>query len=86
MKICYVEPRKKDKSVFLKKRKYINDDTVTVLISYDRKENKHLQVATRGKILTTDINKVLKDKLDPETVLCTDGHVIVLKLFYKKTN
>ncbi|TDE49185.1 IS1595 family transposase [Flavobacterium sp. GT3P67] len=44
------------------------------LISCDRKGNKHLQVAARGRISAEDINKVLKDKLEPNTVLCTDGH------------
>ena len=33
-----------------------------------------MQVATRGRISAKDINTVLKDKLAPNTVLCTDGH------------
>lgn len=68
------EPRKRGKSVFIKKKRGINNDKVAILISCDRKGNKHLQVATRGRISAEDINKVLKDKLEPKTVLCTDGH------------
>lgn len=68
------EPRKRGKSVFVKKKRGINDDKVAILISCDRKGNKHLQVAARGRISAEDINKVLKDKLEPKTVLCTDGH------------
>lgn len=33
-----------------------------------------MQVASRGRISADDISKVLKDKLEPKTVLCTDGH------------
>lgn len=66
--------RKRGKSVFVKKKKGINEDKVAILISCDRKGNKHLQVASRGRISADDITKVLKDKLAPKTVLCTDGH------------
>ncbi len=68
------EPRKRGKSVFVKKKRGIKDDKVAILIGCDRKANKHLQVAARGKISAADINNVLKDKLEPKTVLCTDGH------------
>jgi len=68
------EPRKRGKSFFVKKKRGINDDKVAILISCARKGNKHLQVATRERISAEDINKVLKDKLEPKTVLCTDGH------------
>ncbi|MFM2047789.1 MAG: hypothetical protein RI955_335, partial [Bacteroidota bacterium] len=68
------EPRKRGKSVFIKKKPGISDDKVAILISCDRKGNKHLQVATRGRISKEDINKVLKDKIEPKTVLCTDSH------------
>lgn len=67
-------PKKRGKSVFVKKKRGINQDKVAILISCDRKGNKHLQVATRGRISAQDINAILKDKLAPKTVLCTDGH------------
>ena len=66
--------RKRGESIFVKKKRGINDDKVAILISCDRKGNKHLQVATRGRISAEDINTILKDKLEPKTVLCTDGH------------
>lgn len=68
------ESRKRGKSVFVNKKRGITDDKVAVLISCDRKGNKHLQVATRGRISKEDINTVLKGKIEPKTVLCTDGH------------
>lgn len=68
------EPKKRGKSVFVKKKRGINDDKVAILISCDRKGNKHLQVAARGRISADDITTILKDKIEPKTVLCTDGH------------
>lgn len=68
------EPKKRGKSVFVKKKRGISDDKVAVLISCDRKGNKHLQVATRGRISTEDVSVVLKNKIEPNTVLCTDSH------------
>jgi transposase-like protein len=62
-------PRKRGKSVFIKKKRGINDDKVAILISCDIKGNKYLQVATRGRVSAEDINTVLKDKLEPKTVL-----------------
>ena len=40
------ELRKRGKSVFVINKKGINNDKVAILISCDRKGNKHLQVAT----------------------------------------
>lgn len=68
------EPRKRGKSVFVKKKQGISDDKVAILVSCDRKGNKHLQIATRGRVTTKEISSVLKDKIEPKTVLCTDGH------------
>lgn len=55
--------------VFVNKKKSINDDKVAILITCDTKGNKHLQVARRGRISAADINTILKDKLEPKTVL-----------------
>ena len=68
------EARKRGKSVFKKKKRGISEDKVAVIISCDRKGNKHLQVATRGRVSTNDIKKVLENKIEPKTILCTDSH------------
>ena len=56
--------------VFVNKKRGINYDKVAILISCDSRGNKHLQVARRGRISAADINTILKDKLEPKTVLC----------------
>jgi hypothetical protein len=67
-------PKKRGKSAFIKKKRGINHDKAAILISCDKEGNKHLQVATRGSILGKNIKDILKDKLAPKTVLCTDEH------------
>jgi hypothetical protein len=68
------EPKQRGKSAFVKKKRVISDDKVAILISCDRKGNKHLQIAARERISTHDISTVLEDKIEPKTVLCTDSH------------
>ena len=77
------ESRKRGKSVFTKKKRCINNDKVAALISCDRNLNKHLQVATRGRISAEDKIKILKNKLEPKIVLCTDG-LMSFQAFAKK--
>lgn len=52
----------------------ISDDKVAVILTCDRKNHKDLQVAKRGRIRKSDIEKVLSGKLDKSSVLCTDSH------------
>jgi transposase-like protein len=68
------EPRKRGKGMFEPKKRGISDDKVAVIVSQDRKGSKHLKVATRGRISTEDLEKVLKDKIAPESILCSDSH------------
>jgi len=68
------EPRKRCKSVFVKKKQGISDAKVAILVSCYRKGNKHLQIATRGRVITEEISNVLEDKIAPKTVLRTDRY------------
>ena len=77
--------RKRGKGIFEVKKRGINEDKLAVLISADRKGNKHLQAVKRGRIRASDIETVLKDKLEPTTVLCTDTHRSYTS-FAKKNN
>jgi transposase-like protein len=47
---------------------------VAIIVSHDRKGYKHLQVATRGRISEQNLNEVLKDKITPDSVLCSETH------------
>jgi len=66
--------RKRGKGVFEARKRGISNEKVAVVISQDRKGNNHLQVATRGRISKDDLDQVLKDKIAPESILCTDTH------------
>lgn len=52
----------------------ISKDKVAVIITCDRKQQKDLQIAKRGRIRKVDIQRVLSGKLDKEAILCTDSH------------
>ena len=52
----------------------ISNEQVAVILSCDRSGNKDLQVAGLGRISKKDIDKVLGEKVDKQTVLCTDSH------------
>lgn len=67
-------PRKRGKGVFEVKKRGISEEKVAIIVSEDRKGNKHLQVAKRGRIGIEDLNKALKDKIAPESILCSDTH------------
>jgi len=68
------KPRKRGKGIFEPKSKGIGKEKVAIIISTDRKGNKHLQAATRGRISKKDIDKVLKGRISKGSVLCTDSH------------
>jgi transposase-like protein len=67
-------PRKRGKSVHVKKKKGINDDKVAIIVSHDRQGQKHLGVSTRGRVSEKDLSNVLKDKIKKDSILCTDTH------------
>ena len=66
--------RKRGKGVFEAKKRGISNEKVAVVISQDRKNSKHLQVATRGRISIENLDKILKDKITPDSILCSDSH------------
>ena len=66
--------RKRGKGIHEPKSRGISDEKVAVIVSSDRKGNKHLRVAKRGRISVKDIKKVLDGKLEKGSVLCTDAH------------
>jgi transposase-like protein len=77
-------PRKRGKGVFEPKKRGITDEKVAIILSHDRKNQKHLQVATRGRISEENLKEVLEGKLSKEIILCTDSHPSYIA--YAKTN
>ena len=68
------KPRKRGKGIFEPKKQGISDEKVAVLISTDRKGNKHLQAVTRGRVSKKNIDSALKGRIAKGSVLCTDSH------------
>jgi transposase-like protein len=67
-------PRKRGKSLKVKKQRGIGQDQVAVISTVDRQGNQSFVVATRGRISKSDIDKVLSGKLAKDATLCTDSH------------
>ena len=67
-------PRKRGKSVYVKKKRGISNDKIAVVVGCDRKGNKVLKVATKGRISTKDADKIFEGKVESKPILCTDGH------------
>lgn len=66
--------RKRGKGMLEPKKRGITNEKVAIIISQDRLGNKHLQVATRGRISEENLNEVLKDKIVAKSILCSDSH------------
>jgi transposase-like protein len=67
-------PRKRGKGMFEPKKRGISDEKVAVVVSQDRKGSKLIKVARRGRISIDDLEVVLKDKIAPDSILCSDTH------------
>jgi len=63
--------RKRGKQV---KTRGISKEQVSVIVSADRKGEVSLNLACFGRITKKDITKAIGNKIDKQTVLCTDGH------------
>lgn len=57
------------------KTRGISKEQVSVIVSADRKNEISLKLACFGRITKKDITKAIGNKIDSQTVLCTDGHV-----------
>jgi len=53
----------------------ISNDQVAVIVTTDRKGSMDMKVATLGRISKADIDKAIGNRIDKESILCTDGHV-----------
>ncbi len=56
------------------KTRGISKEQVAVIVSADRKNEISLKLACFGRISKKDITKAIGNKIDTQTVLCTDGH------------
>lgn len=51
-----------------------SDDKVAVLLTQDRSNRKDIQVIKRGRIRKADLKGAIGERLDSNTVLCSDSH------------
>jgi transposase-like protein len=53
----------------------ISDDQVAVIVTADRKGAIDMKVATLGRISKIDIENAIGQRIEKDSILCTDGHV-----------
>ena len=53
----------------------ISGDQVAVIVTADRKGSIDMKVATLGRISKKDIENAIGNRIDKDSILCTDGHV-----------
>jgi hypothetical protein len=53
----------------------ISDDQVAVIVTADRKGSLDMKVATLGRISKIDIENAIGQRIEKDSILCTDGHV-----------
>lgn len=66
------KPRNRGKQV---SARGASKEQVSVIVSADRKGEISLNLACFGRITKKDITKAIGNKINKQTVLCTDGHV-----------
>jgi len=65
------ESRKRGKQV---KTRGISKEQVCIATAVDRKNNIVFEMVTKGRIKTADLECLFKDRLDPDSLICTDSH------------
>jgi transposase-like protein len=53
----------------------VNDEHIAVIVTQDRKSQIDLTVVTTGRLKKVDIQKAIGDRVNDQTVLCSDSHV-----------
>lgn len=53
----------------------ISDDQVAVIVTADRKGEVDMKVAKLGRIRKADIENAIGNRIEKDSILCTDGHV-----------
>ena len=70
-----VENRKPRNRGGVSKQRGVNKDHIAVIVTQDRKAHLDLTVATKGRLKKINIEKAIGNKINKQTILCTDGHV-----------
>lgn len=67
-------PRKSRKRGKQVKKRGISSEQVCIATAIDRENNIVFEMVNKGRIKTSDLERLFKDRLDPKALLCTDSH------------
>jgi len=65
------DARKRGKQV---KKRGISNEQVCIATAIDRENNIIFEMVNKGRIGTIDLERLFKDRLDPNSLICTDSH------------
>jgi transposase-like protein len=65
------ESRKRGKQV---KKRGISREQICIATAIDRKNNIIFEMVNKGRIKTSDLERLFKDRLDSKSLVCTDSH------------
>lgn len=68
--------RKRGKEI---KVRGISHEQVCIATAIDRNNNIVFEMVTKGRIKTSDLDRLFKNRIDPDSVICTDSHKSYIK-------
>lgn len=75
----FLMPRKSRKRGKEIKVRGISHEQVCIATAIDRNNNIVFEMVTKGRIRTTDLERLFKNRIDPDSVICTDSHKSYIK-------
>lgn len=72
-------PRKARKRGKQVKKRGISNEQICIATAIDRNGNTIFEMVTKGRISTEDLERVFKDRLDSDSLICTDSHKSYIK-------
>lgn len=66
-----------------KRKRGISDDQVCVLYAIDRAGNMISELICKGRMKSTDVERLFNDKMEKDSILCTDSHHSYVKFTQK---
>jgi transposase-like protein len=82
----FIMPRKSRKRGKQVKKRGISGEQVCIATAIDRKGNIIFEMTNKGRIKTIDLERLFKDRLDPDSLICTDSHKSYIKFGKEKVS
>ncbi len=82
----FAMPRKSRKRGKQVNKRGISGEQVCIATAIDRKGNIIFEMTNKGRIKTADLERLFKNRLDPDSLICTDSHKSYIKFGKEKVS